>query len=99
MLNKLSHSFTDGTWTLEMQPFRPLRETGNDIISGVDIPLNGTWKLYAPKVEYEIGENGKVIFTVNNGICTDYSLFKFFIDDKFIGETCAEDGKGNKVFE
>lgn len=99
MLNKLSHSFTDGTWTLEMQPFRPLRETGNDIISGVDIPLNGAGKLYAPKVEYEIGENGKVVFTVNNGICTDYSLFKFFIDDKFIGETCAEDGKGNKVFE
>lgn len=99
MLNKLSHSFTDGTWTLEMQPFRPLRETGNDIISGVDIPLNGTWKLHAPKIKYEIGENGKVVFTVNNGICTDYSLFKFFIDDKFIGETCTEDGNGNKVFE
>ena len=28
MLNKLSHSFTDGTWTLEMQPFKPIRDTG-----------------------------------------------------------------------
>ena len=115
MLNKLSHSFTDGTWTLEMQPFKPIRDTGCTPIS--NYPLinkdgvwmsppaedrlyyDGGWKLSVPRVTYEKGEKGKVTFRVNNKEHTRFSLFKFFIDDKFIGETCTEDENYWKVFK
>lgn len=115
MLNKLSHSFTDGTWTLEMQPFEPIRDTGCTPIGNyplinkdgvwvsppaVDrLYYDGGWKLSSPEVIYEIGEKGKITFRVNNGEHTRFSLFKFFIDNKFIGETCTEDENYWKIFE
>ena len=112
LIDKVSHDFTNGTWTLELEPFYPLQEeekenpnlrdwTDGDIKLPNGYYIDGKWtrKIKTPNIKYKIKDNGLVSFTLSNQDYTEFTLFKIYIDGKFAGETCTEDEDLNKVFE
>lgn len=91
VINKVSHSFTDETWTIDMQQFRPtIDEPDYAVISYPDYfpesekqPYDsewGKWKIKPPVISNIMyGDNGKVTFICSNENYTEFTLFKFYI--------------------
>lgn len=91
VVNKVSHSFTDGTWTIDMQQFRPTIDEPdyakisypNHFPESEKQPYDekwGKWKIKPPVISnIAYGDNGKVTFTCSNEDYTEFTLFKFYI--------------------
>jgi len=113
IINKVDHNLADGTYSIDMQRFRPLASEPTYIESSYPEgtsdsekdPYDPNWGKYdikTPVVSIDYGDNGLVTFTCNNEDYTEFTLFKFWQvkngQEIFIGETCTEDENLNKVF-
>ena len=99
ILNKLSYDSESSVWTADLSRFYALQE--EPIVTAIGAPPAwvGHYDLKNPTFTYELGENGLCTFHINNGDHTEWSLFKIYINDKFVGQTVTEeDGGTSKVF-
>ena len=99
IVNKLSYDTENCIWTADLSKFYALQEEPNVTAIGAPPSWVGHYDLKKPTFTYELGTNGLCTFHINNSDHTEWSLFKIYVDDKFVGQTVTEENGGtSKVF-
>ena len=99
IINKLSYDSESCIWTADLSRFYALQE--EPIVTAIGAPPAwvGHYDLKNPTFTYELGTNGLCTFHINNSDHTEWSLFKIYVNDKFVGQTVTEENGGtSKVF-
>ena len=99
IVNKVSYDSESCIWTADLSRFYALQEEPIVTVIGAPPSYVGHYDLKKPTFTYELGINGLCTFHINNGDHTEWSLFKIYVNDKFVGETVTEENdRTSKVF-